>query len=212
MGGSLILIPSLAICIGTKNAIPIAAILLCLNNMVKINLYFQWINVKKTLILMIPIGLGALIGSLLMIKMNDTVVSIWLFVFLVLSFWNTYHKNFSKLKLLFISFLAGLSSGFSGVSGPFKGLAIKNYFDDKFEVVAAASCISLVSDSVKSISFFFNTNVYQNFLFLIFPAIIIMPLASYLGKKFNEILKQATFDHLFYVIMLGYLIKICIKI
>lgn len=214
MGGSLILIPALSIVFGIKEGIMISSLLLALNNIFKLYFYQRQINWPKIGVLVVLMGLGSLLGALFMLELSPRILSIGLGILVVFSFLSHHKLKFNKsthpLFGGFLSFIAGFSSGMVGISGPLKGLALKHFVTEKSVIVASAAAISLVSDSIKSVVFLQHSSVYLDNLSFIIMAFLIMPFASFAGKKINDSLSTKAYNTLFYIVMSGYVLRFVI--
>jgi uncharacterized membrane protein YfcA len=210
LGGSLILIPGLSWILGIKEGIVMSSLLLGLNNLVKLFFYRKEIRCRPSFQLLFLMLAGTALGALLMLKANSKLLSLFLFVHVLLSFL-IQHKATETVKRktgLLFSFLSGFCSGFTGTSGPLKGLAVKCFMNIKTEVVAAASILSLASDSLKSTIYLqnFSTDIVN--LQWLGYSIIIMPLATWMGRSLNKKMSSRAYDTLFYFVMGGYVIRI----
>ncbi|MEJ7737900.1 MAG: sulfite exporter TauE/SafE family protein [Chitinophagaceae bacterium] len=210
MGGSLILIPALTLLFGIKESIIISSILLGLNNLVKVIFFRQYIRFRPILWIMLFIFAGAGIGAVLLLSINEKVVAVILLVHVIFSFFfqrNQHYEIRKKISWL-IAFTAGLFSGIAGTSGPLKGIALKCNVFEKLELVAAASIISLVSDSTKSIIYLTRYSPEKFPTEILLFSIIVMPIATGLGKKLNQRLSQTAYDALFYCVLSGYVVRL----
>ena len=180
LGGSLILIPVLSAVLGIKEGIVISSILLGLNNIIKVIFFRGNIKFKPVSFLMILMMAGAVIGSFMMLKANSHILTIFLVFNIAISF---LIQQYTSLKLqknagLIFSFLSGFCSGLSGTSGPLKGLAVKCHMHTKMEIVAAASLLSLATDSVKSVIYLSqSTPSALSFEWLVY-SVAVMPVAT----------------------------------
>lgn len=210
MGGSLILVPILALTLGSKTGIAISAILLGCNNLFKVIAYRRTIPLKSIFKILILIALGAGLGSAIMARAPE----IWVDWAIIISFFMAFlfeRKKWTRLRSITapgFAFLAGISSGFSGTSGPLKGIALRNLKLNRFYFVGGASVISLAGDLVKA-SVYFQWSFFGEFdNGLIICSLFIMPIAVYIGKLINEKIGERAYTFLFWVVMLGYSIRI----
>lgn len=212
MGGSLILIPVMALTLGSKSGIAVSAILLGCNNIFKVIAYRRTIPLKPILGIMIFIAIGAFLGSIIMVGVS----SVWVDWAIIMSFVISFlfeRKQWYKIRHLSVSvyaFLAGISSGFSGTSGPLKGVALRNLNLDRFYLVGGASLVSLVGDMVKT-TVYFQGALYDTFTYkIVIYSLFIMPFAVYLGKFINEKIGEKAYSVLFWTVMFGYSIRIIV--
>ncbi len=212
MGGSLIIVPTLTIAYGPKIGIALAACLLAANNVFKIVAYREWIPwVASTTVIATTI-IGAAIGAVLMIGAPTSVVqtAVALSVIVGFAFHRIIKKHGSKQAGAMFSLLAGITSGFSGTSGPLKGMALKSLSLDHMHLVAAASVVSFIGDLVKA-SIFSKANLIEKEHWLLVLILIpLMPIATFTGRKINRAAGQQYFDYLFWTVIAGYAIRLLI--
>ena len=127
LGGSLILVPTLALILGTKEGVALAALFLALNNVVKVIAYRKTLPVRKTLLVVVLVGVGAAIGARLLVAAPEEIVTIAVIVSFAMAL-VAERMNLSRLRRVgapVLAFGSGATSGFSGTSGPLKGMAIR---------------------------------------------------------------------------------------
>ena len=108
----------------------------------------------------------------------------------------------------FLAFASGATSGFSGMSGPLKGAAIRNIGLDRAHFAGAASAASLVGDLTK-ITIFANAQILDARVLPIFVlALPLMALGTFTGFRLNRRLGETGFAVFFWTIMVGYSIRI----
>lgn len=211
MGGSLLLIPTLSYFIGVRDGIIISSILLGLNNCVKIIVFRKYIRIKNIVYLLLFMLIGAIAGSLLMMKIEEDILAVILFINIIFAF--IIEKNAAtdvrkKISWMY-SGLSGFCSGISGTSGPLKGMAIKCLDLDKLQIVAAASVLSFATDSTKAIIYLSSYNpLVGNSFNLLLVSICMMPVATVLGKRINHKISNVAYDVLFFSILSGYAVRL----
>lgn len=213
MGGSLLLIPTLSYFIGIRDGIIISALLLGLNNCVKIIAFRKYIRFKTISWLMLFMLLGAIPGSLLMMAINEQLLAVILFGNIIFAF--IIEKNAAtgvRNKISWgYSWLSGFCSGLSGTSGPLKGMAIKCIDLTKMEVVAAASVLSFAADSTKAIIYLSNQNpLTPANTNLLLVSTCMMPVATLLGRQINRKISDVAYDVLFFSILSGYVVRLAL--
>jgi len=155
--------------------------------------------------------IGAVIGSFLMMKIDEHLLALILFVNIIFAFIIEKKASFSVRKKIswLYSWLTGFTSGISGTSGPLKGLAIKCTDLDKLQIVAGASVLSFTTDSTKAIIYLSHYNpVKGDSLNLLLVSICLMPIATLLGKKINHNISNPAYDVLFFSILFGYVVRV----
>ena len=153
LGGSLILVPLLAFTIGTKEGVALAALLLAANNLVKLFAYRNTIPWRKALVVIVLVVVGSVLGASLMVAAPEALVSGAVVASIVLALvaerldiWRV-----QRASVPVLAFASGATSGFSGTSGPLKGVALRMLSLDRLHLVGAASVVSLAGDASKSV-------------------------------------------------------------
>lgn len=210
LGGSLLMVPALALFLGTKEGVALAALLLASNNIMKIIAYRETLPFRKAAGIAALIVIGAAIGSTLLVN-----APVWAVTIAVLAmFATTIITEKREIKAVrskfgpFLAFVAGASSGFSGTSGPLKGVAIRNLDLDRRHFVGAASLASFAGDAAKTAIFAEADLLGRNAWLTCLAAIPLMALGTWSGSKLNERLGEQTFAILFWTVMAGYSIRL----
>ena len=221
LGGSLIAVPAMIAFFGLKSGVAIAAMLLASNNIFKIIAYRRTIPWKNASILSAITMVGVFIGAHLLLSMPD----IWIIIAVLASVtWslvtegmlNISHSRSPNLPtkkpwLAGVYALAsGLTSGFSGTSGPLKGLAIRQFISNRQHYAGAASLISFVGDITKASVFAEALLLDQQDLQLLLLAIPLMPLCAFAGRWLNWKSGQLGFSYMFWIVMIGYALRLAI--
>ncbi len=207
LGGSLILVPAMSLLLGSKEGIAVAALLLGINNIFKVWAYRRTIPLKAAMGVLVLTMAGAALGARLMVAAPKHWVDIAIIISFTLSFLVESRKwfTFRKALALFFAFFSGATSGFSGTSGPLKGVALRSLNLERMYFVGAASVVSLAGDAVKTSIFLRSSLVNHNTtLTILLSAIVIMPFAVYLGRFINEEIGERSYAALFWTVMAGY--------
>ena len=214
LGGSLILVPTLALALGTKEGVALAALLLAGNNVVKVIAYRKTLPFRKSLIVIILIVLGAGIGARLLVVAPENLVTIAVIVSFVLAL-IAERFDLSGLRRVggpVLAFGSGATSGFSGTSGPLKGMAIRQLDLDRAHFVGAASLLSLVGDATKA-AVFTGAELLRGDSFLIaLAAVPLMVLATYAGRRINKSIGERGYAWLFWLVMAGYTVRLLLSL
>lgn len=210
LGGSLILVPALALLLGSKEGIALAGLLLAANNVAKTGFYWSTIPWRESALILLAILVGTAVGSSLLVAAPTWLVDIAVVTCLVSAFalerWRLKSVRVRIAPLL--GFGSGVASGFSGTSGPLKGVAIRSLDLDRLYFVGAASIISLAGDAMKSVIFAKAELLTGESLMIVVAAIPVMICASYLGRKINRAIGERAFATLFWTIMGGYAVRL----
>ncbi|MFD7322940.1 TSUP family transporter [Streptomyces sp. NPDC059875] len=205
-GGSLILVPTLALVLGTKSGVALAALLLAANNLVKVFAYRKTLPYRKAAVVIVLVAAGAFLGAKLLVSAPERAVTIAVIVsfaaaFLIESLDLTRWRRASSPVL---AFCAGATSGFSGTSGPLKGLAVRGLALDRLHLVGALSLASLVGDATKTAVWTDAALLAGNDYLVALACLPLMFFATFLGRRFNNRIGERGYTGLFWTVMLGY--------
>jgi uncharacterized membrane protein YfcA len=76
LGGSLVMVPTLVLAVGTKEGVALAALLLAANNVFKVFTYRRTIPWRASSIIVVCTVIGAAIGARLLVDAPVTLVSV----------------------------------------------------------------------------------------------------------------------------------------
>ncbi|MCP5025230.1 MAG: sulfite exporter TauE/SafE family protein [Actinomycetia bacterium] len=210
LGGSLLMVPTLALYLGPKEGVALAALLLAGNNVVKIIAYRRTLPFRAAAGITVLIAIGAALGSTLLVNAPAVTVTIGVIVMFAASVlverfeWKPARTGFAP----FLALLSGASSGFSGTSGPLKGVAIRNLELDRRHFVGAASLASFVGDATKTVVFAEADLLGRTSILVALAAIPLMALGTWTGSTLNERVGEQAFAVLFWTVMSGYTVRL----
>lgn len=214
LGGSLILVPTLALALGTKEGVALAALLLAANNVVKVVAYRKTLPFRKALVVIVLVAGGAWLGARLLVAAPENLVTIAVIISFVVAL-IAERLDLSRIRLVggpILAFGSGATSGFSGTSGPLKGMAIRQLELDRAHFVGAASLASLAGDVSKSVVFTTaDLLVGQSFLI----ALMALPLmigSTFVGRKINASIGERGYTVLFWGVMVGYTVRLLMRL
>ncbi|HWB89243.1 MAG TPA: sulfite exporter TauE/SafE family protein [Acidimicrobiia bacterium] len=210
LGGSLILVPSLALALGTKEGVALSALLLAANNVVKVLAYRESLPYRKALMVVLVLALGAALGARLLVAAPENVVTIVVIASFVLAL-IAERLDLSRLRRLgapLLAFGSGATSGFSGTSGPLKGMAIRQLDLDRAHFVGAASLASLVGDVTKTAVFTEAELLSGDSFLLAATALPLMLVATFSGRRINRSIGERGYTFLFWGVMTGYTFRL----
>ncbi len=210
LGGSLLMVPTLALFLGPKEGVALAALLLASNNVMKIIAYRETLPFRRAAAIGTLVVIGATIGSTLLVNAPVWAVTFAvLFMFVATIATERYEmKPVRRKSAPFLAFVSGASSGFSGTSGPLKGVAIRNLDLDRRHFVGAASLVSFAGDAAKTAVFVEADLLGRTAWLTAVAAIPLMALGTWTGSKLNDRLGEQTFTVLFWTVMSGYSIRL----
>lgn len=206
LGGSLILVPALALVLGTKEGVALAALLLAGNNVFKIVAYRRTLPYKKTVAILVMIALGTVLGAQLLVAAPEKVVTVGVIAAFATSVLTERLDlvRIRRLSVPVLAFASGATSGFSGTSGPLKGVAIRNVVVDRHHFVGAASLASFVGDVSKSTVYAGAGLLSSIELAIAFAAIPLMAIGTLAGRWINQEVGERGYAALFWAVMVGY--------
>jgi uncharacterized membrane protein YfcA len=103
-----------------------------------------------------------------------------------------------------LAFASGATSGFSGTSGPLKGIAIRTLELDRFHMAGAASAVSLAGDATKTAIFADAALLGPDSLAVAALCSPLMLAATFTGRRLNRELGETGYAVLFWTVMCGY--------
>lgn len=210
LGGSLILVPALSLLLGVKQGVALSALMLAANNVFKVALYRRTIPWRAATGVLLATIAGALLGARLLIVLPETVVAIAVMLGVATALWFELRRLelTSRVASPVLAFFSGATSGFSGTSGPLKGVAIRNLGLDRMHFVGAASIVSLGGDLTKTAIFASSGLLDRQALTIAAAAVPIMFLASFTGRHLNARVGESAFFALFWIVMAGYVVRL----
>ena len=212
LGGSLILVPTLALVLGTKEGVAMAALLLAGNNVVKVFAYRETLPFKRAAMVVGLLAAGAAIGARLLVSSPEDVVTVAVIISFALAL-IAERFDLSRFRTAggpFLAFGSGATSGFSGTSGPLKGMAIRQLGLDRAHFVGAASIASLVGDATKTAVFAEARLLDGSAVLLAILAVPLMLAATFTGRRINQSIGEKGYSVLFWAVMAGYTVRLLV--
>jgi uncharacterized membrane protein YfcA len=208
-GGSLVLVPVLALVLGSKEGVALAALLLACNNVAKVAAYRRTLPFRRSLLLAVLVSVGAATGATLFTRASDEVVSLAVVLSFALTFWLDRRSKGSVARLRavngpLLAWASGALSGFSGTSGPLKGVAVRSARLDRAHTVGCLSLLSLAGDATKTAVFTEAGLLTGQSYAIAVAAVPLMVVATAVGKRCNQRLGERGYRQLFWGVMLGY--------
>lgn len=212
LGGSLILVPTLALVLGTKEGVALAALLLAGNNVVKVVAYRQALPFRKAALVVALVVVGAATGARLLVSSPEGIVTAAVIVSFALAL-VAERLDLTRLRSRggpLLALGAGATSGFSGTSGPLKGMAIRQLDVDRAHFVGAASLTSLFGDATKAAVFAEAQLLDGSALLIAMLATPLMFVATFGGRWINQSIGEAGYSTLFWTVMAGYTVRLIV--
>jgi hypothetical protein len=214
LGGSLILVPTLALILGTKEGVALAALLLAVNNVVKVFAYRETLPFRKALWVIVLVAIGAALGARLLVAAPGEIVTVAVIISfgLALVAERLDLTGLRRLGMPLLAFGSGATSGFSGTSGPLKGMAIRQLEVDRAHFVGAASLASLVGDVTKAAVFTEAELLTADSFIIALVAIPLMLVATFTGRRINRSIGEPGYTMLFWGVMAGYTARLVMSL
>lgn len=212
LGGSLILVPTLALVLGTKEGVALAALLLAANNVVKVFAYRRTLPWRAAVAVIVLVSAGAWAGARLLVSAPERLVAMAVIVgfvgALVAERFDLSRVRRTGGPLLAVA--SGATSGFSGTSGPLKGMALRQLGLDRAHFVGAASLVSLAGDATKTAVFTEAGLLGGDSLILVTLAVPLMLVATFSGRRVNFAIGERGYTMLFWAVMAGYTLRLVV--
>ena len=212
LGGSLILVPGLSLLLGPKEGVALAALLLAANNVVKVLAYRRTIPFRPAAGVVVLTALGAAIGARLLVAADEQVVAAAVGLGIVLALAVEvlpFRRNAPTPALsAVLAFGSGATSGFSGTSGPLKGVALRNLGLDRLHFVGAASLVSLVGDATKAAIYTEAQLLGAREWTLMAICLPLMLAATFTGRRITDRIGERAFLGLFWAVMAAYIARL----
>lgn len=210
LGGSLILVPTLALVLGTKEGVALAALLLAGNNVVKVFAYRRTLPFRKAAFVIVLVALGAAIGARLLVAAPEELVTVAVIVSFGVAL-VAERLDLTRIRTAggpLLALGAGATSGFSGTSGPLKGMSIRQLQLDRAHFVGAASLASLAGDATKAAVFAEAKLLDGSSVMLALLAVPLMIVATLSGRMINQSIGERGYSALFWTVMAGYTVRL----
>ncbi len=210
LGGSLVMVPTLALFLGSKEGVALAALLLACNNVFKIGAYRRTLPFRAAALVVALVIVGAAIGSSLLVSAPEWAVTFGIVAMFVATL-AAERRGLDRIRAGFaplLAFGAGATSGFSGTSGPLKGAAIRNLRLDRRHFVGAASLASFAGDATKTAIFADAQLLGRTSVLLAVGAVPLMAAGTWVGARFNDRAGEQAFAALFWAVMVGYSVRL----
>lgn len=210
LGGSLILVPSLALVLGTKEGVALGALLLGANNVVKVVAYHRTVPLVRALMLAVLTVVGSFIGARLLVAAREVVVTVVVILSFTIALLAERHELGLRESALapFLALGSGATSGFSGTSGPLKGVAVRSLGLDRLHTVGAAALVSMFGDLTKATVFTEGELLRRHHFLLAAIAFPLMLAATLTGRRFTTAIGETGYERLFWLVMGGYSVRL----
>ena len=213
LGGSLVLVPVLALALGAREGVTLAAVLLAGNNLVKLWVYRSVLPLRPTVVLVACTGIGALFGARLLVAAPESIIGLAVVLACAASFAveAVGLGPVTRSTAWVFACAAGAMSGFSGTSGPLKGIAVRSCGFDRLRTVGAATLLSATSDITKTAVFAEAGLFSSTTAWITAGAIPLMILATLAGRRFTQAIGERGYARLFWVVIAGYAVRLVLS-
>ena len=208
-GGSLLLLPTFGALLGPKEGIAMAALVLGWNNVFKVIAYRKTLALRKGWPLLVVTAVGVFIGARFLLSAPEALVLWSIVVVTVISLGielvaSERIRRATESAAVPLMAAGAVLSGFSGTSGPLKGISIRSLRLPRLEHVGLASSVSLVGDLLK-VELFAQAGILPRIeWYLVAVVLPVMPLAAWVGRKVNERINETTFRWVFWSVVGAY--------
>jgi uncharacterized protein len=208
-GGSLILVPILSVVLGPKEGVAFAALLLAWNNVFKVIAYRHTVPLAQGWPLVAITAVGAFVGAGLLVAAPEQAVY-WAIAIVTVASLVVEVRGGERIRgaqrqaaAPFMA-LSAVLSGFSGTSGPLKGVAIRSLRLPRLHHVGLAAVVSLVGDTVK-LGIFAEAGLLTELEWPVLAlALPLMPIGAWTGRAVNERIDERRFQWVFWTVVGGY--------
>jgi hypothetical protein len=206
LGGSLILVPALALVLGTKEGAALAALLLAGNNVVKLIAYRASIPWRSSIWIVVATVVGAAIGARLLVAAPEDLVTVAVILSLIgaLVVERLGLETARRQSAPVLAVGSGLTSGFSGTSGPLKGVAVRALRFDRLHTVGAASLVSFAGDATKTAIYADAALIGPEGLLVAAAAAPLMVAGTLFGRTINRRIGEHGYAVLFWGVTTAY--------
>ena len=214
LGGSLLMVPTLVLAVGTREGVALAALLLASNNVLKAIAYRRTIPWRASSLIVALTAAGAFVGAIALVRAPESLIVVAVFaMFLVTIALERFgRQRHARPVGPVIALASGATSGFSGTSGPLKGVAIRNLGLDRHHFVGAASLASLVGDLTKSAVYADAALLGRDSLVVVAAAIPLMILGTLTGFRLNRRAGERGFTVMFWAVIAGYSARLALAL
>ena len=220
LGGSLVLVPALSVALGTKEGVALSALLLGANNLVKVLLYRQSLPWRRSAVLVVCTVAGAAVGARLLVGASERLVTIAVITSFVVALATervgdhrrSVPDGTQPARALAGAYAvgSGATSGFSGTSGPLKGIAVRSLRVDRFHTVGAAALVSAAGDLTKS-AVYADAQLLGPMSYRLMIALVpLMLVASMAGRRWNGTIGERGYERLFWIVIGGYAVRLVV--
>jgi len=209
-GGSLLMVPVLVLAVGAKDGVALAALLLASNNVFKLLAYRATVPWRVATGIAIATVVGAAFGARLLLGVPNVavVVAVLLMFTMTLAFERSAFEPGQRFAGPWLALVSGATSGFSGTSGPLKGVAIRNLGLDRLHFVGAASLVSFSGDATKVLVFTDGELLGLSEYLLALAVLPLMLLGTGIGRRINRRAGERLFAGMFWTVMVGYSVRL----
>lgn len=211
-GGSLLLLPALVAILGPKEGIAMAALVLAWNNVFKVAAYRNTLALRQGWPLLVVTMVGVVVGARLLVAAPERLVlwSVLVTTIVSLGIELVAGERLRRARRsVAVPLMAGAAvlSGFSGTSGPLKGISIRSLGLPRLEHVGLASCVSLIGDVLK-VELFAQAGLLPDIQWYLVAAVVpVMPVAAWVGRRVNERIDESTFRWVFWSVVGAYCLR-----
>ena len=213
LGGSLLLVPVAALALGTKEGVAFAALVLAVNNVVKVVAYRDALPVRAAIVVALLTAVGAAAGASLLVAAPEPLVDVGVAVAIVSSLAGERARArrdrlARRAAVPALALASGATSGFAGTSGPLKGVAARALGLDREHTAGAATLVSLAGDVAKTSVFAHASLLGRDDASVALAAVPLMIVATVIGRTLNRRMGEQRYAVVFWAVMTGYVVRV----
>lgn len=210
LGGSLLLVPVAVLALGTKEGVAFAALVLAVNNVVKVVAYRDALPVRASAVVASLTAAGAVAGASLLVAAPEPLVDAGVAIAIVGSLVTERGRarRARKAAVPALALASGATSGFAGTSGPLKGVAARSLGLDREHTAGAATLVSLAGDVAKTSVFAEASLIGRDDASVALAAVPLMIVATVIGRTLNRRMGEQRYAVVFWAVMTGYVVRI----
>lgn len=206
-GSSVYFVPIANFYIDFQDVLGITALYHLASNLSKIALFRKGFDKKIVISLGIPavifVSLGAYLSKFLDPKVLTFALGLFLIALSLVFLIKKELKVTSKTKNAFFGgALSGLSAGILGTGGAIRGITLAAFKLDSHTFIATSAIIDLGVDFSRSLVYYYNGYMKQEYVYLIPILLIVSVLGTWIGKKIIDRITQAQFRKFVLILIL----------
>ena len=207
-GSSVFFVPVANFFLDFQSVLGITALFHLSSNVTKIAFFRKGLDKKLIVALGVPAIILVSVGAYFSKFLDPKILTYFLGFFLIalsllfLIFKKLIVKPNTKNAIIGGS-LSGLSAGLLGTGGAIRGITMAAFKMDKNKFIATSAVIDLGVDFSRTIVYYYNGYMKQEYLYLVAILVLIGVLGTWIGKKILNKISQEQFRFIVLLLILG---------